>query len=138
MRLEEIHIYHTNDLHSHFEHWPRIRSFLQERKKLHDSTGEEVLLFDIGDHIDRWHPLTDASRGKHNTALLNEIGYNAVTIGNNEGITLSYEDLDTLYNEREFDVIVANLFTAEQIRPNWVDPYRIYPLKNGMRVAVID
>lgn len=137
MQLEEIHIYHTNDLHSHFEHWPRIRSFLQERKKLHDRTGEEVLLFDIGDHIDRWHPLTDASRGKSNTDLLNEIGYTAVTIGNNEGITLSHEDLDTLYSEREFDVIVSNLFTAERTRPNWVDPFRIYQLKNGIRVAVI-
>ena len=31
---EVIHIYHTNDLHSHFEHWPRIHHFLKERKKV--------------------------------------------------------------------------------------------------------
>ena len=41
---EVIHIYHTNDLHSHFEHWPRIQSFLQERKRWHNEAGEEFLL----------------------------------------------------------------------------------------------
>jgi 5'-nucleotidase len=137
MGLEDIHIYHTNDLHSHFEHWARIRSFLQRRRDLHHSANEDVLLFDIGDHIDRWHPVTDATRGKRNTDLLNEAGYTAVTIGNNEGITLSFEDLNTLYDHRTFDVIVANLFTAHSNRPQWVEPYHIYKLKNKARVAVI-
>lgn len=137
MTLEDIHIYHTNDLHSHFEHWTRISSFLQRRGDLHQSANEDVLLFDIGDHMDRWHPLTDATRGKRNTLLLNEVGYTAVTIGNNEGITLSFEDLDTLYQKRTFDVIVANFFTAKGTRPKWVEPYHIYELKNKARVAVI-
>ncbi|MEM5591783.1 hypothetical protein AAHH67_08480 [Niallia circulans] len=30
--MEVIHIYHTNDLHSHFENWPRIYELLRERK----------------------------------------------------------------------------------------------------------
>jgi 5'-nucleotidase len=137
MTLEDIHIYHTNDLHSHFEHWARIRSFLQRRRDLHQSENEDVLLFDIGDHMDRWHPLTDATRGKRNIDLLNKAGYTAVTIGNNEGITLSYEDLDALYQKRKFDVIVANFFTDKGSRPPWVKPYHIYELKNKARVAVI-
>ncbi|MCM3600697.1 bifunctional metallophosphatase/5'-nucleotidase [Robertmurraya korlensis] len=137
MTFEDIHIYHTNDLHSHFEHWTRISSFLQRRRDLHQSANENVLLFDIGDHMDRWHPLTDATRGKRNTELLNEVGYTAVTIGNNEGITLSFEDLDNLYQKRTFDVIVANFFTAKGTRPQWVEPYHIYELKNKVRVAVI-
>lgn len=137
MGLEDIHIYHTNDLHSHFEHWARIHSFLQRRRDLHHGANEDVLLFDIGDHIDRWHPMTDASRGKRNIDLLNDAGYTAVTIGNNEGITLSFEDLNTLYDQRKFDVIVANFFTANSVRPQWVEPYHIYELKNKARVAVI-
>ncbi|WP_442857517.1 hypothetical protein, partial [Bacillus sp. mrc49] len=32
---EIIHLYHTNDLHSHFENWPRIEKFLKERRELH-------------------------------------------------------------------------------------------------------
>ncbi|MFP3472365.1 hypothetical protein R0J90_20130, partial [Micrococcus sp. SIMBA_144] len=65
--------------------------------------GESVYVFDIGDHVDRWHPLSEATLGLGNVELLNEAGYDAVTIGNNEGITLDYDDLNNLYKEAEFD-----------------------------------
>ena len=48
---EVIHIYHINDLHSHFEHWPRIQSFLQERKRWHSEAGDDFFIFDIGEYI---------------------------------------------------------------------------------------
>ena len=107
---EIIHIYHTNDLHSHLEHWPSIHALLAERRRWHEESGDEVLIFDIGDHMDRWHPLSDATRGKANCRLLNDAGYDAATIGNNEGITLPFEDLDSMYTERKFDMLVANLY----------------------------
>lgn len=133
---ENIHIYHTNDIHSHFENWPRIRDFLIKQKNEHLKNGEEVLLFDIGDHVDRWHPLTEGTLGKGNVCLLNEVGYTAATIGNNEGITLSYEDLNTLYSDADFDVIVANLYTKQNCRPTWAIPYRIYEFNNGLKIGV--
>ncbi len=67
--IERIHIYHTNDVHSHFEYWPRIQSFLLEKQQLHKAAGEEVFLFDIGDFSDRWHPFTEGTKGKGNTEL---------------------------------------------------------------------
>ncbi|WML47060.1 hypothetical protein RCG23_15870 [Neobacillus sp. PS3-34] len=117
--METIHIYHSNDIHSHFEHWPRIHSLFEERKRWHKDAGDEVFLFDIGDHMDRWHPYTEATMGKGNTDLLNNAGYTAVTIGNNEGITLPHEELDTLYEHAKFDVLAANLYQADGNRPNW-------------------
>ena len=36
--------------------------------------------------------------------------YHAVTIGNNEGITFPHDELNHLYDHRQFDVLVANLF----------------------------
>ncbi len=54
--LETIHIYHTNDIHSHLENWPRIRDFLMNKKMVHRDHREDCFLFDIGDHVDRWHP----------------------------------------------------------------------------------
>ncbi|GIN56676.1 putative metallophosphoesterase YunD [Lederbergia ruris] len=134
--IERIHIYHTNDIHSHFEYWPRIQSFLLEKQKLHQAAGEEVLLFDIGDFSDRWHPFTEGTRGKGNTELLNETGYRAVTIGNNEGITFPHEDLAALYKEAKFDVLVANLYEAEQVRPDWCLPYKIYETGKGTKIGV--
>jgi 5'-nucleotidase len=134
--LDTIHIYHTNDLHSHFEHWPRIHQFLQERKKWHEEEGEDFLLFDIGDHADRFHPLTEATKGKGNVELLNKAGYHAVTIGNNEGMTFPYEDLNHLYDDRQFEVLIANLYHDNGTRPEWAKANTIYETRNGMKMAV--
>ena len=107
--VETIHIYHTNDIHSHFDSWPKISRHLQSRRQLHRLENEACFVFDIGDHVDRSHPFTEGTAGKGNVALLNRAGYDAVTIGNNEGITMSKKALNTLYEGAEFDVIISNL-----------------------------
>ncbi|MBS4208517.1 bifunctional UDP-sugar hydrolase/5'-nucleotidase [Bacillus sp. FJAT-50079] len=133
---ERIHIYHTNDLHSHFENWPRMFDFIKERQSFHKENGEEVFLFDIGDFADRWHPFTEGAMGKGNVSLLNEGGYTAVTIGNNEGITLPFEQLNDLYDKANFDVIVANLYYKGRVRPDWALPYQIYETRKGTKIGV--
>lgn len=134
--METIHIYHTNDIHSHFEQWPRISAFLKRQKAYHTLKDEEVFLFDCGDFTDRYHPFTEGSMGKGNTELLNQAGYTAVTIGNNEGITLPYEGLNTLYESAKFDVIVANLYQRNGERPTWAKPYQLYKTKSGLTIGV--
>ncbi|WP_018661810.1 bifunctional metallophosphatase/5'-nucleotidase [Heyndrickxia acidiproducens] len=133
---ETIHIYHTNDIHSHFENWPKIRAFLERKKEQHQARNEEMLLFDIGDHVDRWHPYSEGTLGKANVQLLNELGYLAATIGNNEGITLPHAALNTLYGAAQFDVIAANLYDKQFKRPQWAVPYKIYTAKSGIKIGV--
>ncbi|MDR7237892.1 bifunctional metallophosphatase/5'-nucleotidase [Neobacillus drentensis] len=135
--METIHIYHTNDVHSHLENWPRIKKFLAEQQERHHQKEEDVFLFDIGDFIDRWHPFTEATRGKGNIDLLNESHFTAVTIGNNEGVNLPFEDLNELYENAQFDVLLANFFQQNGSHPSWVKPYKIYHSKKGTRVGVI-
>lgn len=134
---EQIIIYHTNDLHSHFQYWPRIRQKLLKQKKIHKELHESMFLFDIGDHLDRFHPFTEATLGKGNVRLLNDVGFHAVTIGNNEGITLSHQDLLHLYDEAQFDCIVANLYDNEGNRPHWAKPYTIYETLQKTKIGVI-
>jgi 5''-nucleotidase/2'',3''-cyclic phosphodiesterase and related esterases len=50
------------------------------------------------------HPLTEATDGQAITELLNEGLYDGVTIGNNEGITNSKDELNNLYNAANFPV----------------------------------
>lgn len=107
--LETIHIYHLNDVHSHFHNWPQMSRFIREKTALHQKEGASTFTFDLGDFIDRSHPLTDATKGRANVQLLNEMGVDAVTIGNNEGITMAHKDLEHLYEKAEFDVLVSNL-----------------------------
>ena len=99
--------------------------------------GEACYIFDIGDHVDRSHPFTEGTKGQGNIRLLNEAGYDAVTIGNNEGITMSKEALSSLYTDAEFDVIVCNLFEQDGSRPEWALPYTIYVTEQGTRIGVI-
>ncbi|WP_066314281.1 bifunctional UDP-sugar hydrolase/5'-nucleotidase [Bacillus sp. FJAT-29814] len=135
--MEKIYLYHTNDLHSHLENWPRIKQFLQKQQKLHHESGEDSFLFDIGDFIDRWHPYTEATMGIGNIALLNECRYTAVTIGNNEGVNLPHDDLDKLYEHADFDVLVANFFNKDGSYPDWVKPYKIYQTPTGTKIGVL-
>ncbi|MEH7076360.1 bifunctional metallophosphatase/5'-nucleotidase [Neobacillus drentensis] len=135
--METIHIYHTNDVHSHLENWPRIKQFLAQKQIIHHQEEEDVFLFDIGDFIDRWHPFSEATKGKGNIDLLNECQYTAVTIGNNEGVNLPYDDLNQLYEHAQFDVLLANLYTTDEGFPHWVKPYKVYQTKKGTKVGVI-
>ncbi|KGX92818.1 metallophosphoesterase [Pontibacillus halophilus JSM 076056 = DSM 19796] len=133
---ENIYLYYTNDLHSHFENWPSIIGHWKEQQLHHQRRDETMLLLDVGDHVDRFHPISEAMMGKANVELLNEAGYDLVTIGNNEGITLSYQDLYHLYDEATFDVIVGNLHSEEQ-EPAWLKSYTIKETKAGTRIGVI-
>lgn len=132
-----IHIYHTNDVHSHFENWPQIQHFLKERKQQAEANGEFCFLFDIGDHIDRSHPFTEGTEGKGNIELLNKAGYDAVTIGNNEGITMSKGALNTLYEDAHFDVVLCNLTELDGKVPYWAKKSKVFETTEGVRIGVI-
>ena len=103
---EIIHIFHTNDVHSHFSNWSRMQQFIKQQRAYLKTIGETSYFIDIGDHIDRSDTYTEATLGKGIVKLFNEAGYDAVTIGNNEGITLSHEELSTLYEEANFEAIL--------------------------------
>lgn len=134
---KKLFLYHTNDLHSHFEQWPKIVHFMKRARELHREKGETVLLFDIGDHVDRSHRISEASHGRYHVSLMNELGYDFVTIGNNEGITLPKDKLEELYHDAQFQVLVANLFTEDGARPDWLKAYEIIDVDNGFRVGLI-
>lgn len=132
--METIKILHTNDMHSHFEKWPRIARFLQTNQ----ANYPNVLTFDIGDAIDRLNPLTDATMGRANVRLMNAVHYDAVTIGNNEGLVLSHDNLNHLYDTANFDVLLANLKELPDLnQPAWAKPYQIYTTAAGTQVGVI-
>ncbi|WP_075619760.1 bifunctional metallophosphatase/5'-nucleotidase [Paenisporosarcina indica] len=134
--IETIHFYHTNDLHSHFQHWPRIHELVTSRKKWHHEEGESSFTLDLGDHIDRSHIFTEGTLGKGNVELLNKAQYDVATIGNNEGITLSHSELENLYSDAQFDVVVGNLRYENGELPKWLMPTTILTTLNGTKIGV--
>lgn len=133
--METIRVLHTNDLHSHFEHFPKIKRFLNTTQE--NPNADEVYTFDAGDFMDRSHPYSDASYGQINIQLMNEFNYDAVTIGNNEGISNSHKVLEHLFDHANFPVILANLCEEDETMPKWAQPYKIFTTKKGTRIAVI-
>lgn len=105
--MNNLRILHLNDLHSHLEHFPVIERFFAEKS----SQGIETLRFDLGDNVDRVHPLTEATQGQINVALMNQLHLTAATIGNNEGLGLTHTMLSHLYDEANFPVLLSNLAT---------------------------
>ena len=134
---EKIYFYYTNDLHSNFTQWPRVTQFMKEQKAKREKANDSYWIFDIGDHVDRVHPISEALLGKGNVSLLNDIGYDAVTIGNNEGITFSQDDLFHLYDKANFSVVCANLESLDNQLPEWLSPTIEYKTLHGVEVGVI-
>lgn len=134
--MEQVRIIHTNDLHSHLENWPKMRRFIQERQQA--QANEAVLTVDLGDFSDRWHPLTESTNGQANVKLMNQVHYDYATIGNNEGTGNSKEALDHLYDEANFNVLLANLFDATTLQyPKWAQPYHIHVTERGTKIGLI-
>lgn len=126
-------IYHTNDIHSHLHEYARITEYMtQNRPKLmHHS-----LYLDIGDHVDLSAPVTEATMGIKNVELLNEAHCDIATIGNNEGMTISHDALNTLYDNATFDVTCANVFDEQGQLPRNMSSSFIKVI-DGVRILFI-
>lgn len=133
--MEKIRILHTNDLHSHFEHFPKIGRYLHQIQSNPDA--DEVYTFDAGDFMDRWHPLTDATDGQINIKLMNNFHYTAGTIGNNEGISNPHSVLEHLFDHVQYPILLSNLREEDESMPKWAQDYQILKTKQGTRIALV-
>ncbi|TGD23814.1 bifunctional metallophosphatase/5'-nucleotidase [Companilactobacillus suantsaicola] len=134
--MEKIQIVHTNDLHSHFENFPRIARFIENSRNT--SIADDFYLFDIGDAMDRAHPLTEATNGKANIEWMNQLHYDAATIGNNEGLGNSHQELMHLYDEANFPVILDNLYDEKTKQlADFAKPFKVLTTKSGTKIGVI-
>ncbi|MGX7125636.1 bifunctional metallophosphatase/5'-nucleotidase [Enterococcus viikkiensis] len=135
--MEKIILLHTNDLHSHLENWPKIRRFLLNRKQ-EETAEKKIITVDLGDFVDRWHPLTEATNGQANVELMNQINYDAATIGNNEGVGNSKVELNQLYDQANFDVLLDNLFDKTTLQPPaWSQTCKVITTERGTKVGLL-
>ncbi|WP_410769803.1 bifunctional metallophosphatase/5'-nucleotidase [Fontibacillus sp. BL9] len=131
---ETLTIVFTNDLHSHFGTMGRIAAMVDElRGRPHTS----VLLLDIGDHMDRAAPETEGTMGQANVDVLNLTGYDAITIGNNEGLTFTPELLEQAYAGLTCPVICGNIREkGKGSPPKWMKEHWIVR-RGGMTIGLI-
>ncbi|WP_186578163.1 bifunctional metallophosphatase/5'-nucleotidase [Aquibacillus kalidii] len=134
---EKIFFYYTNDLHSHFENWSKIVSYFNQKKEQRKAAKQASWFLDIGDHVDRSHSISEAFMGKANVELLNHANYDIATIGNNEGITLDYDDLYHLYDHASFQLVCGNLQSVNKDNPSWLKDSYYSITDSGIKIGFI-
>lgn len=132
----EVVLLHSNDIHSRLEPAARMAAYIADARRIYGS--ERVLALDIGDHMDRMRIETEASDGLANIALMNAAGYEAVTLGNNEGLTFTAAQLDEAYGvQAKFRVVCANMrYQSSGERPPWLMPSTVIR-KGRLRIGLI-
>lgn len=103
---QKLTILYTNDIHSHFEMMSSAAAIISRERT---AAQGPVLVLDIGDHMDRAAVETEGSMGQANVDIMNLTGYDAITIGNNEGLTFPADVLEHLYAGLQCPVVCCNI-----------------------------
>lgn len=127
---------HSNDLHSRLEEAARMAAYIDDQRRLYGP--DRVLAVDCGDHMDRMRVETEGSSGLVNVELLNAAGYEAATLGNNEGLTFTAEALTAAYRGRaRFAVLAANMTQrADGLLPDWIQAHTVI-VKGGLKIGLV-
>lgn len=130
---DKLTILHTNDIHSHFEMMSANAAVISRERK---AAGEAVLVLDIGDHMDRAAVETEGTMGQANVDVINLTGYDAITIGNNEGLTVPLDALETAYAGLQCPVVCCNIFELDGGKPPvWMNEHIILE-KSGIKIGI--
>ena len=100
-------ILHTNDVHGAIEGY----ACLPALKARFEAAGAEVLLVDAGD-FSQGSPYVSSSKGASAVTMMNEAGYDIVTLGNHE-FDYGYAVLKKNLNRAKFRVICADVYLDE-------------------------
>lgn len=102
-----IKILHTNDVHSRLENFAKVVSKLKELK------DENTLILDSGDFNDFMRLEINGTSGKAGCSLLNIAGYDALTVGNNEGFSGIYS-LEAMASTGHVPLLSCNLYKHDK------------------------
>jgi 5'-nucleotidase len=135
-------ILHTNDVHSRIEPFPMDGGKNQglggaaHRMTMIKSIRQEnsnVLLLDAGD-LWQGTPYFNFFNGEVEYKLMNEMGYDAATLGNHD-FDIGLEGLKKQLPTARFSMLNANYDFEDTILKGMIQPYKVFD-KNGIKVGV--
>lgn len=100
-------IIHTNDVHSNFDNFVKAATLIKQLKNDH------TLLLDGGDFADFKSIELQGTRGIAAVELLESVGYDALTIGNNEMFN-GVQTLEYMAGSSSFPFISNNLLKKDR------------------------
>lgn len=141
---KELNLFHTNDMHSRIEPFPeeyqdtllagkagmiRRATFIRQQRELHP----DLLLFDCGD-FSQGTPYYNIFKGEVEIKLMNEMRYDAGTIGNHE-FDFGLDNLARLCKLAEFPIVCANYDVAGTVLEGLVKEYTVLN-RDGIKIGV--
>ena len=142
--VKELYLFHTNDMHSRIEPFPenfqdtllagkagmvRRATFISQQRELHP----DLLLFDSGD-FSQGTPYYNIYKGEVEIRLMNEMRYDAGTIGNHE-FDFGLENMARLFKMADFPIVCANYDVTGTVLEGLVKEYVILN-RNGIKIGV--
>ncbi|HNQ13648.1 MAG TPA: metallophosphatase [Bacteroidia bacterium] len=140
--MEKITILHTNDVHSHIEPFPSndpkfpgLGGAERRAALIHRIRNEEehVLLLDAGDLV-QGTPYFNVFKGEVEYKLMNEMQYDAATLGNHD-FDNGLDGLQYMLNFAKFPMICSNYSFDQTTISGMTIPYKVFD-KGDMRIGV--
>ncbi len=143
-KTKEVYVFHTNDMHSRVEAFPqdyqdtllagkgglvRRATFIKEQRRMHP----DLLLFDSGD-FSQGTPYYNLFKGEVEVKLMNEMGYDAGTIGNHE-FDFGLENMARLFKLANFPIVCANYDVTGTVLEGLVKEYVILN-REGLKIGI--
>ena len=142
--VKELYLFHTNDMHSRIEPFPenfqdtllagkagmvRRSTFIRQQREQHP----DLLLFDSGD-FSQGTPYYNLYKGEVEIRLMNEMRYDAGTIGNHE-FDFGLENMARLFKMADFPIVCANYDVTGTVLEGLVKEY-VTLNRNGIKIGV--
>lgn len=131
----EVILLHTNDIHSHLDNLAKVETGFQQFR---EAVGKDnLVLIDLGDFMDRMSFETEGSDGLLHRDLLNYMQYEVITLGNNECLSFTHDQLTAIYEpETTFQVVCCNMQRLNGAPLDWLLKSTIIE-KNGLKLGFV-
>jgi 2',3'-cyclic-nucleotide 2'-phosphodiesterase (5'-nucleotidase family) len=103
-----ITIHHTNDMHGRIEAMARLSAMARSLREEAEAAGRRVFFWDAGDALDRLFRPCSLSKGAAMARVLNAMGYELMTMGNDISLTYGPPAMVDLAARLSFPVLAAN------------------------------
>ncbi|MCA1064003.1 bifunctional metallophosphatase/5'-nucleotidase [Rossellomorea aquimaris] len=133
---KNITILHTNDLHGNYELVIRQAAYIKKRVSELKAEGESYLLLDGGDHLDMSINECLATDGRMHLEMLENVGYHAMSVGNNELLRSTTELVRKHSRESSVPWLLGNLTEGDGTTIGGMKETLLLTVENGVKIGL--
>ncbi|MFC7786404.1 bifunctional metallophosphatase/5'-nucleotidase [Rossellomorea sp. GCM10028870] len=133
---KNITILHTNDLHGNYDLVVRQAAYIKKRVRELKAQGESYLLLDGGDHMDMSINECLATNGHMHLEMLADVGYHAMSVGNNELLRSTPALIRKHSLESSVPWLLLNLVEGDGTPIGGMKETLLVTMDNGVRVGL--